>query len=471
MTTPSEVLNTISTIDQPDGLENASAERRKGVPLRTASFVFVFIATLAALALFLSDWRVNTGYQRIQTANSRYYQAEAAANDLAITSDYLTDRVHCFVVTGEQRFLDEFLAEVQQTRRRETAVQTLESLLGSTDNPAYARLAHAQTLSSQLVGDEYLAMRLVLEAGGTAEADLPEVLRQLTVDETLQTLSGAEKRARAIELVFGPHYMSVKREIQGSTDQCIDTLNAQAKAELDSASAHMLRLLVIQTALTVALLAVVLVMVILISVLVRKPLTHMVQLMKDKKTIPPAGAEELRFVSDTYNELFLENQKTTERLTLEALHDGLTGLYNRNAYELLYHDTDLAHAALLIIDVDDFKGINDTYGHDMGDKVLKRVAEILQQSFRSVDQIYRFGGDEFVVIMTRANSALRELVLDKIEQANKRLQQPEDGTPPASISVGVAFCDRENPQGDLLVDADTALYRVKQAGRCGCAVY
>ena len=193
--------------------------------------------------------------------------------------------------------------------------------------------------------------------------------------------------------------------------------------------------------------------------------------MKDKKTIPPAGAEELRFVSDTYNELFLENQKTTERLTLEALHDGLTGLYNRNAYELLYHDTDLAHAALLIIDVDDFKGINDTYGHDMGDKVLKRVAEILQQSFRSVDQIYRFGGDEFVVIMTRANSALRELVLDKIEQANKRLQQPEDGTPPASISVGVAFCDRENTQGDLLVDADTALYRVKQAGRCGCAVY
>jgi diguanylate cyclase (GGDEF)-like protein len=107
----------------------------------------------------------------------------------------------------------------------------------------------------------------------------------------------------------------------------------------------------------------------------------------------------------------------------------------------------------------------------VGDKILKWVASVLRHSFRSVDQIYRIGGDEFVIIMTRANSTMRQLVLDKINHANQVLQQGAEDIPPTSLSVGVAFCDRENPQGDLLKDADTALYRVKQSGRCGCAIY
>ena len=127
--------------------------------------------------------------------------------------------------------------------------------------------------------------------------------------------------------------------------------------------------------------------------------------------------------------------------------------------------------ALLIIDVDYFKKVNDTYGHAVGDRVLKRVAEILQRSFRSVDIICRIGGDEFVVVMTRANSSMRQLVLNKIQWANELLQHPKDDLPPVSLSVGVAFSDRKDPQGDIFTDADTALYRVKEAGRNGCAIY
>jgi diguanylate cyclase (GGDEF)-like protein len=99
------------------------------------------------------------------------------------------------------------------------------------------------------------------------------------------------------------------------------------------------------------------------------------------------------------------------------------------------------------------------------------VADILKESFRSVDILCRVGGDEFVVIMTRANSSLKQLVANKISHANDLLQNPKDGLPRASLSVGVAFSDRENPEGDLFKDADTALYRVKNAGRHGCAFY
>ena len=73
--------------------------------------------------------------------------------------------------------------------------------------------------------------------------------------------------------------------------------------------------------------------------------------------------------------------------------------------------------------------------------------------------------------MTRVNSSMRPLVANKIERANDFLLHPKDDLPPVSLSVGVAFSDRDNPQGDIFTDADTALYRAKEAGRNGYAFY
>jgi diguanylate cyclase (GGDEF)-like protein len=204
---------------------------------------------------------------------------------------------------------------------------------------------------------------------------------------------------------------------------------------------------------------------------IRLPLDRMVQNIREQKAIPPEGPEELRRVAGTYNAVMQENRDVREKLSHEASHDALTGLFNRSAYELLLESADKEHMALLVVDVDRFKQINDTYGHDIGDRVLRRVAEILQSSFRSVDIICRIGGDEFVVIMTRVNSGMRQLVSNKIARANGLLQHPEDDLPPVSLSVGVAFSDRKNPKGDFFKDADTAAYSIKRAGGAGCAFF
>ncbi len=107
----------------------------------------------------------------------------------------------------------------------------------------------------------------------------------------------------------------------------------------------------------------------------------------------------------------------------------------------------------------------------MGDLVLKRVSEVLKYIFRSTDLIFRLGGDEFVVIMTNVDSSIREQVETKVTQANLMLQKPTGDLPQTSLSVGVAFGDRDNPDGDIFKDADTALYRMKEAGRGGCYIY
>ena len=138
---------------------------------------------------------------------------------------------------------------------------------------------------------------------------------------------------------------------------------------------------------------------------------------------------------------------------------------------MLMENVDKDHMALIMVDVDGFKQINDTYGHDAGDRVLKKVAEILKQSFRSVDIICRYGGDEFIVVMTRVNSSMQQLVINKMNRAIEILMNPQDDLPPVSLSVGVAFADRKDPQSSIFKDADTALYQAKEAGKSAIVVF
>ena len=153
------------------------------------------------------------------------------------------------------------------------------------------------------------------------------------------------------------------------------------------------------------------------------------------------------------------------------VHDALTGLYNHTAFDVLFHDADKEHIAVLIADIDDYALIKEKKGRGYADKAVLKVADVLRKSFRSVDDICRLKEDEFVVIMTRVDGSMQALIYDKVEQVNRILQEPDGELQPVSLSVGVAFSDREKPEEDVFQDADTALLRVKQMRRSGCAVF
>ncbi|MBQ9663681.1 MAG: EAL domain-containing protein [Oscillospiraceae bacterium] len=442
-----------------------------GIQLKTANLFFLVLAVLAAVTLFISDLSVTNGYRRMERASDRYISAEFAASDMESGSDYLTDRVRCFVVTGDIEYLKDFFEEVNVTRRRDLAVENLEQLLNGRDATALSSLNTALALSNELVSTEYLAMRMALESGNYDPADIPEEIASIRLSEEDLRLTPDELKEKAESLVFDNNYMHYKDRIRENVNLCTQALIHSSSQELEKASAQMSLLVRLQTFLTILFLAITLGIVIFVSVQIRKPLTKMVEKMRAQEMMEPTGAEELRFVTRTYNTILDENRAAREKLSHEASHDALTGLFNRGAYDLLMKSVDTSHMALLIIDIDYFKSVNDTYGHAVGDRVLKRVAEILQHSFRSVDIICRIGGDEFVVVMTRVNSSMAQLVRSKISRANDLLLHPKDDLPPVSLSVGVAFSDRDNPQGDIFTDADTALYRVKEAGRNGCAIY
>ncbi|MBR0420471.1 MAG: EAL domain-containing protein [Erysipelotrichaceae bacterium] len=454
-----------------DEAEEYNRQVSSGVQLRTANIFFTIIAFVAALALLMADMSVSKGYQRMKKASDRYISAQLAASDMVTGSDYLTDRVRCFVVTGELQYLNDFFEEVEVTQRRDHAVEDLEVLLEGQYGSALTALNNALNLSNELVDTEYLAMRLMLETGDYDMSVIPAQIANIKLSDEYQGLSKEEMKEAAQNLVFDNQYMHYKDRIRENVSICTQTLITSSSQELEQASARLSLLVTIMTGVTLIFLLIVLCFVIFISLQIRRPLTKMVSLMQEHQPIEPKGVEELRFVGYTYNKVLEQNRSTQDKLSYEAAHDALTGLFNRGAYQMLIESIDTTHIALLIVDVDLFKQVNDTYGHAIGDRVLKKVAEILKTSFRSVDIICRYGGDEFVVVMTRVNSSMKQMVLNKVAQANETMMTPNDDLPPVSLSVGVAFSDRSDPRGDLFADADTALYQAKKKGGGGCMVY
>ena len=160
-----------------------------------------------------------------------------------------------------------------------------------------------------------------------------------------------------------------------------------------------------------------------------------------------------------------------DRFTYNALHDSLTGLYNYSAFDILFHDSDHDHIAVLIAEIDHFAETKRDKGRSYADRVVCHIAGILRKNFRSVDHICRLQENEFAVIMTRVTSESRNLVFSKIERVNDELKEGTENLAPVTLSVGVAFSDRERPDGDVFQDADTALKRLKEMKQTGYAVY
>ncbi len=163
--------------------------------------------------------------------------------------------------------------------------------------------------------------------------------------------------------------------------------------------------------------------------------------------------------------------KPAEQFAYEALHDPQTGLYNHSAYKMLLKDADQRNIALLIANLDDYDAILRENGQSAADECVQLVASVLHHSFRSVDFVCRIGVDEFAVIMTRVNSGMKGLISEKVDRINALIRENGRELPPITLSLGVAFADRENPQGDIFHDADVALSRMKAMKQHGWAIF
>ena len=168
------------------------------------------------------------------------------------------------------------------------------------------------------------------------------------------------------------------------------------------------------------------------------------------------------------------NKQLQDLLQVQAMHDPLTGLLNR-----LYLDQRLAielnragrksqHLTIILTDLDLFKKINDNFGHQAGDYVLSEFANFLKNCFRSYDYIYRYGGEEFLILLPETNDADALQKAEVLRREIKQLKLTFSGVdlPAISISAGIAVYPNNGSDGrSLIAAADIALYKAKSTGR------
>jgi diguanylate cyclase (GGDEF)-like protein len=154
----------------------------------------------------------------------------------------------------------------------------------------------------------------------------------------------------------------------------------------------------------------------------------------------------------------------------QALTDPLTGCFNRRSFEAQL-DRDVASAkrgqqplSLVVLDLDRFKQLNDSAGHDAGDQALRQLADCLRQEARLADSVARFGGDEFVLILPHADSEGALNVAERLRARIEEIQIPSFGNLTASIGIA-SFPEHAKTRSELFRVADRALYVAKRAGR------
>lgn len=176
--------------------------------------------------------------------------------------------------------------------------------------------------------------------------------------------------------------------------------------------------------------------------------------------------------------IFQRTSMKQKKMREIASRDGLTQLYNKagteqRIKEWLHSDRSKAGAVLMMMDVDYFKQINDTYGHAVGDRVLYKVGHLLKSSFRENDIVGRIGGDEFLIFMegiTSEEFAVRRM--ENLQQYFRELPIEELEEHTLTCSMGAAFMPKDGTTfGELYKHADEALYTTKRNGRDGFRIY
>lgn len=175
-----------------------------------------------------------------------------------------------------------------------------------------------------------------------------------------------------------------------------------------------------------------------------------------------------RALHDAYR-LSAELEAANEQLAHQASHDGLTGLYNRGRFETAFDreldrtDRYRSHFALIMLDIDNFKQINDRHGHEAGDRVLRALGALFRQEIRAPDVAARWGGEEFMILLPETRLPDARAVAERLRAriAHARLGEPEGVT----ASLGVTECRGPETHGASLRRLDEALYRSKRDGR------
>ena len=439
----------------------------KGVRISYVNLFFTVLTAIVFCFILIISNNVKRRFEAVNEAMDKFITCQQSSQTIKEAANYLTDQARLFVVTHKPEHLDAYIKEVEETKREERALDDIESVC-SKEDLAMQRLRIAIEQADGLMDMELYAMRLVCEAAGTK--GIPDRIAKIPLGEMDKNSSKEKMQETAVNNLFGDGYLIYKMRINANCELTVAAISQQIKRELninaDELGHNIARLRV----LFFVLLLVNVLIFVAFGYLVMIPLGQFRSSIKKDEKLKVIGSQEFMSLAESYNEIYEIKAKNEQSLLKKAEYDALTGILNRRAFDQICQTSaeKKQKIALLLIDMDNFKHINDTYGHIGGDNALKALAKALKDTFREGDYVARVVGDEFAAILPGCEAYGADAIKRKISSINERLGQLDEK--PASVSVGVAFSADGFSQA-LYDMADKALYSVKEKGKRGCEIY
>lgn len=408
-----------------------------------SSFLIVLTAVVFISIIFIS-YAVNRNYGRLKSSLNRYIVSSQSFEMIKSSSNELTELVRLFVINHDERFALSYVDIIENNRSQKSTLESLRSIYLENDNDL-SRLEISIKQADNLIELELYDMRLCYEAIGRNPEEIPELIRNIRLSEEDLKLSKKEMQELAVKKIFGNGYLIYKLRVDESCFITVKAIADEIKNELDANSETLTRSLDMLRMFILVLLVI--------------------------NALSMIGLREFKAISSSYRKIYELDRRKAHILLKNAEYDALTGILNRRAYEEICQSSreQRMSIALLLIDMDNFKSINDKYGHIGGDTALKTLAEILKDTFRNGDYVARIGGDEFAAILTDFKPEGFKIIIEKISYVNERLSQLKD-IRNVSVSVGIALSS-EGYTEELYKQADKALYAVKSSGKKGCRIY
>ena len=449
--------------------QSASRAWHAGVKLSWLNILAMVIGLALGVGMVYAIYQTDETSARMMAAAKSYVLSQQTSGMLGDFSEAMEKEVSDFLETGDPSHVHAFYGQMEAIRGKIEEANALGQRGGKI---ADQYLSEALEHFTRLMEQESYAIRLMADSLPIPLTAYPEKMAEMKLTEEDAAKTPEEKKAAAAALMQSETVSEFQEKVAECVDNSHRASSDEIQKQMDETESMLNRLRFQQNVLISLFLLVAAASLVLNWGLIIRPINRSAAKLDSREKIPVRGSYETRHLAKVYNDMLRDNEEKREALSYAASHDALTGLFNRADFDRVYREYKAESIGVLVADVDHFKLFNDEYGHDIGDRVLKKVADALRTHFRSEDHISRIGGDEFCVIMRKMDSSQAGTVQEKIRQINQLLaSDEEDDLPPISISAGVAFSDREKPGPDIFKDADMALLQGKRHGRTVCQVY
>ena len=446
---------------------NTDNVRKRGVHLNRLNVFLIVIGFVLMLFMVFSMYDTNKSFNQIVSVTESYLSSQQTAGMLSNIANNMSDQCADFIKTGAPDCAHVYAGQLNAIDTQ-IASNEKNKAEGEEEDPFMVKALAAFRAMNET---EIRAMRLMADTLPMGMAAFPLILQQTQLSPEDQALTAEEKKALAEKLITSDEYRLHKETLTEAVDDSHRVASEQGKNRSVQTAAHVKKIMRRQKLLLLLFIVVAIVALLLNRFLIISPIQRSVDKLDQRKPLPVEGSYEVRHLANVYNEVLKDNVEKTKALSYAASHDALTGLYNRGEFDRVYSRAENEKVGIMIADVDRFKQFNDEFGHEVGDRVLKAVAAKLTEHFRTEDFVARIGGDEFCVIMPGTNQQDAAVMIEKIEQINRELQEITDDLPPITISAGFAFWDRPNPGESLFHDADATLLELKKTRTVCSAAY